>query len=169
MGEVFFQVLSVLFLIALGFGCGSWAERRHFSRLDQREANNGNFLITQLKSFPNYAAAASPPQLILAETVVASDYFKTFLANLRRLFGGEVRSFHSLLSRARREATQRVVEQARELGYDAICNLRIETADVGGSTGRGKAAMVAILASATAYHQQASVATPAQSFGTTSS
>lgn len=155
MGEFFFQFGIVIFLIVLGFTAGTIAERRHFRMLTRREQQNGSFLVTQLKSFPNAMPGKGDPQLIVAETVVASDYFKTFLANLRRLFGGEVRSFHSLLSRARREATQQVIELARERGYDAVCNLRIETADVGGSTGRGKAAMVAIIASATAYHQQA--------------
>ena len=163
MVELLFQLLPVLFLIALGFGCGSLAERRHISRLNRRERDNGDFLITQIKTFPNHAAGQAAPQMIIAETVIASDYFKTFLAGLRRLFGGEVRSFHSLLSRARREATQRVVEQARKMGYDAICNLRIETADIGGSTGRRRAAMVAILASATAYNQQTSDRSFAQS------
>ncbi len=154
MGELYLQIGVVLFLIALGFTAGSLAERGHLRRLDRREKSNGDFLITQLKSFPNAVPGRGDPQMIVAETVVASDYFKTFLASLRRLFGGEVRSFHSLLSRARREATQQVVEQAREQGYDAICNLRVETADVGGSTAGGRAAMVAIIASATAYHQQ---------------
>jgi len=155
MGGLLFQILIVLFLMALGYGFGSLAERRHFRRLDERESRNTGFLVTQLKSFPNCAPGAMAPQLIVAETVVASDYFKTFLAGLRGLFGGEVRSFHSLLARARREATQRVVEQARELGYDAVCNLRIETADIGGNASRKKkAAMVAIMVSATAYNQQ---------------
>ena len=154
MGELFFQIGIVLFLIVLGFSAGTLAERAHLRRLDRREEENGNFLITQLKSFPNAMPGGVEPQLVMAETVVASDYFKTFLAGLRRLFGGEVRSFHSLLARARREATQKVVERAKEQGCDAICNLRIETADIGGSTGRGRAAMVAIIASATAYRQQ---------------
>ncbi len=155
MSGLVIQLLFVLFLMGLGYGFGSLAERRHFRRLDERERNSSGFLITQLKSFPNCAPGAMAPQLIVAEAVIASDYFKTFLAGLRRLFGGEVRSFHSLLSRARREATQRVVEQAQELGYDAVCNLHIETADVGGKASRKKkAAMVAILASATAYHQK---------------
>ena len=149
------ELLFVLFLLALGWSAGSLAERRHFARLNKRERANGPFLITQIKSFPAHVPAESPPQMIVAEVVVASDYFKSFLEKLRGLFGGEVRSFHSLLSRARREATQRIVEQARSLGYNAICNLRIETADIGGNMGKKKgAAMVAILASATAYHYQ---------------
>ncbi len=154
MDSLLFQILIVLSLLALGFGFGTFAEKRHLRKLSERESRNRGFLITQLKSFPNSVPSATAPQLIVAEAVVASDYFKTFLAGLRGLFGGEVRSFHSLLARARREATQRIVEQAQELGYNAICNLRVETADIGGSTGRKKAAMVAILASATAYHQK---------------
>lgn len=146
-------LVTVLVLLITGYIFGTIAERRHFARLNLRESGNGTFLVSQIKSFPRHDPGSTPPQIVLAETVVASDYFKTFLAGLRRLFGGEVRSFHSLLERARRETTQRLVEQARELGYNAICNLRLETADVGGSTAsRKRAAMVAVLGSATAYH-----------------
>ncbi len=146
-------LLVPLMLIAVGFVCGRLAERKHLARLCQREADNREFLITQLKSFPARTVGSEPPQIVLAETVVSSDYFKTSVAKLRGLFGGEVRSFQSLLDRARRETTQRLVEQAQHLGYNAICNLRLERADVGGSTADKKAAaMVAILGSATAYH-----------------
>lgn len=153
------ELVIVLILLAGGYTFGTLAERKHLARLNSREAANGSFLVTQLKSFPAHASGSTSPQIVLAETVVASDYFKTFLASLRRLFGGEVRSFHSLLERARRETTQRLVEQAQELGYNAICNLRLETADVAGSTAsRKRAAMVAILGSATAYHYDAPTA-----------
>ncbi|MCA9230043.1 MAG: heavy metal-binding domain-containing protein [Planctomycetales bacterium] len=152
MGEFVFQIGFVVLMIGLGFVAGSIAESRHLAQLAERERRNGPFLVTQLKSFPAYSRTDLAPQMIVGEVVIASDYFKTFLASMRRIFGGEVRSFHSLMSRARREATQRIVEQARELGYNAICNLRIETADVGGSTSSKKgAAMVAVIASATAY------------------
>ncbi len=154
MDGLFVQLGLVLFLLALGWSAGTFFERRHLRNLQQRESENGLFLITQLKSFPAHVPGEVPPQLIMAEAVVASDYLKSFLAKLRGIFGGEVRSFHSLLNRARREATQRIVEQARESGYNAICNLRLETADIGGNMRKKGAAMVAILASATAYHYQ---------------
>jgi uncharacterized protein YbjQ (UPF0145 family) len=71
------------------------------------------------------------------------------------LFGGEMKSFHVLLQRARREATQRIIEHASHMGYNAICNLRLDSADLGGnSKGRG-AAIVCIFATATAYHFEA--------------
>lgn len=155
MYELIFQIAVVLFLLALGLIAGTVAERRHLAELLLREGDNGPFLVTQLKCFPAYAPNSQAPQLIVAEAAISSDYFRSFLASLRRLFGGEVKSFHTLLQRARREATQKVIEQARELGYNAICNLRLESADVGGNSKRGGAAFVCIIASATAYHFEA--------------
>jgi uncharacterized protein YbjQ (UPF0145 family) len=72
---------------------------------------------------------------------------------VRKIFGGEMKSYQSLLVRARREALQRVVEQARSMGYNAICNVRYDSTDIGGvSKRKNKVVMVTILASATAYH-----------------
>lgn len=149
------EIVIILILLVVGFTFGKLAEHKHMKSLGMREVDNGSFLVSQIKTYPQHAAGSGAPQIVVAETVVATDYFKSFLANLRRLFGGEVRSFHSLLVRARRETTQRLVERAREQGYNAICNVRLETADVGGSTASRKgAAMVAILGSATAYHSE---------------
>lgn len=157
MTELILQVGIVVFLLVLGLIAGTIAERKHLAELLLREQDNGPFLVTQLKSFPAYSGGPAP-QLIVAEAALSSDYFRSFLASLRRLFGGEVKSFHNLLQRARREATQRVIEQARQLGYNAICNLRLDAADIGGNTkGRG-AAIVCIIASATAYHFEAPTA-----------
>ena len=61
-------------------------------------------------------------------------------------------SCQTLLIRPRREALLRIVEAASQQGYNAVCNVRFETADVGGISTMRKVAMVAIVASATAYH-----------------
>jgi len=142
-------------LLVLGLFAGGHAERQHLQALRQREAATREILLTQIKSFPGFAPGPQSPRIIYAEVVIASDYLKTFLAGLRNFFGGEVRSFQTMLVRARREATLRILEQARQQGFNAVCNLRLETADVGGNAStRGKKGMVmaAILASATAYH-----------------
>lgn len=153
MNDLLFEVGFVLFLIGLGWVVGTISERRHLADLAEREFANGEFLVTQLKSFPAYAPSDLAPRLIVGETVIATDYFKSFMASIGRLFGGEIRSYRSLLERARRESTQRIIDEARQLGYNAICNLRLETADVGGNSSTKKGvAVVCILASATAYH-----------------
>ncbi|MFV2069095.1 MAG: YbjQ family protein [Pirellulales bacterium] len=97
--------------------------------------------------------------LVQGNTVRAKHAGRDIAASFKNLVGGELKSYESMLDRARREATLRILEQAREAGYNALCNLRLETADVGGNTSPtnnrgGKAAMATILASATAYHAQ---------------
>ena len=66
-----------------------------------------------------------------------------------------------LLERARREAVLRIQEEAKELGYDAVCNIRLETADVGGrgSNNKNKIVMASILASGTAYYAASTAST----------
>ncbi len=144
---------TFLFLTALGFFVGGYLERRHVRSLDEREGGNAGFLITQLKSYPSAVAGGSPPTMLCGEAVISSDYLKTFMAKMRRIFGGEIKSYQSLLIRARREALQRLVETARAAGYNAVCNVRYVSTDISGaSKRRSKVVMVTILASGTAYH-----------------
>lgn len=138
----------------IGIIGGRINEYRHLRKLNQREAQNCDFIVTQLKSFPALQTGESPPKILFAETVIASDYLKTFLASIRGIWGGEVSSYQRMLDRARRETLLRLIDSAREQGFNAICNVRLETADVGGgTTTRGKKAipMAAILGSATGY------------------
>jgi len=141
-----------LSLILIGWGSGRLAERRHFRRLERRERALAHLLITDIRTFTPAAAPERHATLVTAEVIIATDYFKSFLAGLRKILGGELRTYQTLISRARREALVRLQVQAREKGYTALCNLRLNTADIGGTTGRNRGAvMVGVLASATAY------------------
>ena len=145
-------------LLALGLFAGGYAERRHIRSLRRREAATRDMLVTQIKSFPGHVPGTNSPQVICAEVGIASDYLKTFLASIRGFFGGGVGSYLTMLDRARREATQRILEQARRQAYNAVCNLRLETADIGGNSvtqGKKRMVMAAILASGTAYNAEA--------------
>lgn len=141
-----------LFLILLGLFVGGWNERRHFEKLKGREQQTSDIFVTQIKTYPSAIPENAQPRMVIAEVVIAADYLKSFLAKLRNIFGGEVKSFFSLMDRARREALVRILEQAQQHGYNAVCNVRIQTADIGGNSTKRKAAMVAIIASGTAYH-----------------
>jgi uncharacterized protein YbjQ (UPF0145 family) len=151
--DFYIEFAILVGLLALGLLAGGYAERKHFRELAAREATNGDFLITQLKTFPGVRVGVTAPTIVYGEVVIASDYLKSFLSRLRKIFGSELRSYNSLLVRARREVLQQLVERARENGYDAICNVRLDTVDVAGTSKRRGAAMVAMLASATAYHR----------------
>ncbi len=68
--------------------------------------------------------------------MIGSDYFKTFAMALRAFFGGEMRSMQTLMSRARREATLRMLEKADILGASMVYNIRLETSTIGRGKGR---------------------------------
>lgn len=153
--ELLFYLGFFVFMLTLGFFVGGYTERSHFRRLEEREAANQGFIVTQIKSFPGGASSELPPQVFLSECVIASDYLKTFLSSIRKFFGGELKSYHTLLERARRESLLRIIEQAKAAGYDTVCNLRYETADIGGATNPQKGVVtVAMLATATAYKRK---------------
>ena len=153
-GGLICSAVIFAFLLSLGLFVGAVIERNHFHNLADREQQLQDMLVTQLKSFPEHTIGEPHPTMLVSEVVISSDYLKSFLGALRNIFGGEVRSFQTLLERARREAVLRIQEQARQLGYNAVCNLRLETADIAGrgSNQKNKIVLVAILASGTAYH-----------------
>ena len=141
-------------LLGLGFFVGGFNERRHFAHIALREANHGDMLVTQTKNFPLGVAIETAPTMVTGEVVIATDYLKNYFAKWRNIFGGRVRSYQSLLERARREAILRMLDEASARGLNALCNVRLETADVGGNTAQRKVAMVAIIASGTAYYAE---------------
>lgn len=146
----------VVFLFMIGLGLlGFVRERMHFSNLQRREEETADVLVTQLKSFPNAITGGLPPKMIVVEVVIATDYLKNFIGGIRKIFGGRIGTYSAIMERARREALLRIVEQAREQGYNAVCNVRIQTADVGGSTMAQRAVMGAVIATGTAYLAQA--------------
>lgn len=152
--EILIPILLFLVpIVVFGLIIGRTVEKRHFRKLDEREAAISDMLVTQLKSFPNAAPSGQPPTLMLAEAVIGSDYLKSWFAKWRNMFGGEIRSYQTLQERGKREVILRLAESARAQGYNAICNVRVSPADVGGNTTAQKKQMpmAAVIASATAY------------------
>jgi uncharacterized protein YbjQ (UPF0145 family) len=146
-----FQVGLPLFLLLLAWFTGRYAERRHYRSLKNREQEMADMLVTDLKTFPGDVDASRGGELVQGQAVIATDYLKSFLAGLRNIFGGEVKSYETLLQRARREAILRMMAQARGRGYNAVCNIRLTMSDIGGMAGAKGAAMVEVLAWGTAY------------------
>lgn len=124
------NLISFAILLVIGFGFGQVNERRHYRSIKKREE--------QLSGLPAIASRHPPVDrqyqqyLVSGNVVVASDYFKSFLASLVNLFGGRVKSFESLLDRGRREALLRLKEQAMQQRATAVFNVKYETVRVGG-------------------------------------
>jgi len=139
-------------MVPIGFLFGHIAERRHLRSLEERERRFAGLPVTDLKSFPGLAVGGPTPQIFFGEVCIASDYYKTFAGGLRNFFGGEMKSYRSLMTRARREAVLRIIEQAAAAGFNAVGNVRLETADITGSAVQAKRGVsVTVLATATAY------------------
>lgn len=149
------MLLWGLLVFFCGWFLGHRHEQDHRRDLDRREAAAAGVLVTSLKTFPGACPGAAQPQLVTGEVVIGSDTMKNWLARWQGFFGGEMKGYASMQSRARREARLRVIEQALAAGHNAVGNLRLEGADILGAThaprGKRRAAAVAVLASGTAY------------------
>ncbi len=132
-----FDMIMFLTLMVIGYGMGTWAEKRHYRSIEQREKELIKLaVVTAEGSFPDGKVADST--LVSGSVVISIDYFKRLLAILRNIFGGRVKSYESLVDRARREAILRMKEQAKEQGAGMIINMRLETATIGRSANKKK-------------------------------
>ncbi|QKK01955.1 MAG: YbjQ family protein [Pseudomonadota bacterium] len=68
--------------------------------------------------------------MVRGNTVRAKHIGKDILAVLRNLVGGELNEYTDMLTEARNEAINRMVEQARSLDADAVVGVRLVTAQV---------------------------------------
>ncbi len=143
------DIFIFLALMLLGYGFGRYAEHRHYaSIIDREEKYRQKILLIQTR-FPPESDHRQDSQLVTGSVVISVDYFKRFLAALRSFFGGRVKSYESLVDRARREAILRMQENALKLGADKVINLKMETASI--SKGRKqKIGSIEVLAYGTA-------------------
>lgn len=150
--QTVFEILSFLVLLAVGYGFGSLAERRHYKSIRAQEV--------EFNTIPAIASRFPPvdktyqQQLVVGSVVIASDYFKSFLAGLVNFFGGAVVSYEALLDRGRREALLRMKKQAKALGAEYVFNIKYETTSVGS----GRLASIEVLAYGTALTPEGIVA-----------
>jgi uncharacterized protein YbjQ (UPF0145 family) len=68
--------------------------------------------------------------LVQGSTVRAKHVGKDLLASLKNIVGGELKSYTHLLLEARKEATERMVEQAESVGANAVLNVRFSTSSI---------------------------------------
>jgi len=146
--QFFMQLFIPLSLVLVCFLIGKGIELHHFKTLAEREQRLSNIIVTNLKTIPPQYANAQPI-LVMGSAVIATDYFKVFAAGLRKFFGGEIKSYVTLMERARREAMVRLLEQAAQQGATAVWNIRYETSTTHGQH-RKKPGGVEVLAYGTA-------------------
>ena len=68
--------------------------------------------------------------LVQGNTIRAKHVGRDIAASLKNLVGGELTGYTELLTEARRQAVERMMAQAEQLGADAIVNVRFTTSAV---------------------------------------
>ena len=68
--------------------------------------------------------------LVQGSTVRAKHVGRDLMAGLKNVFGGELAGYTELLQESREEAVNRMVEQAKATGANAILNIRFSTSTI---------------------------------------
>lgn len=120
-----------LALLLLGLIVGRILEKRHYASIRLREKKLAGVLVFSTR-WPPEVTASQRTTLVCGSVVISSDHFKTFVAGLRNIFGGNVRGYETLMERARREAVLRLKEEAHRQGAKLVIGLRFETSQIAG-------------------------------------
>jgi uncharacterized protein YbjQ (UPF0145 family) len=65
--------------------------------------------------------------VVFGNTVRSKHLGKDVMSGLKSLVGGELQEYTEMLSEARTEATNRMINEAQKLGADAVVNVRFTT------------------------------------------
>lgn len=68
--------------------------------------------------------------VVFGNTVRAKHIGSDIAAGLKNIVGGELKGYSDLLSQARRESYDRMVEEAGKMGADAVVNVRFTTSQL---------------------------------------
>ena len=68
--------------------------------------------------------------LVQGSTIRAKHVGRDIMASLKNIIGGELTGYTELLVEARKQAIERMIAQAEELGANAIVNVRFSTSSV---------------------------------------
>ena len=138
--EILFQFAHVIIffvLLTTGYVIGTIAEKRHYKSIIERERRTLKMQVMTAEPSLNDDKVKAV-FMVNGSAVISIDYFKRLLAQLRNVFGGRVKSYESLIDRARREAILRMKEEALKKGAKVIFNLRLETSTIGQNANQKK-------------------------------
>ena len=68
--------------------------------------------------------------LVKGTVVYSKNFGKDFMAGMKTLVGGEIEGYTEMLNTARQIAVKRMVEEAEQMGADAIVNMRYGSSSV---------------------------------------
>jgi uncharacterized protein YbjQ (UPF0145 family) len=86
-------------------------------------------IVVNTETIPGFDIVAVKG-LVQGNTIRAKHLGRDITASLKNLVGGELTQYTELLTESRRQAVERMIQQAHELGADAIVNVRFTTSSI---------------------------------------
>ena len=68
--------------------------------------------------------------MVNGNTVRAKHVGRDFMAGIKNVFGGELKGYTELLQESREESIQRMSDQAKAIGANAVINIRFSTSSI---------------------------------------
>ena len=122
--DVLIGLIFTAILLIIAFFVGNRNEKKHYASILEREEALHNIMVVPLKRPPENFVTQD---LVRGSVVISSNYFTRMLASFRNFFGGNIRSYETLLDRARREAILRMKAEAEAIGADIVFNMKFDT------------------------------------------
>lgn len=89
----------------------------------------GVFIVTNIETVPG-REIVEHFGLVAGSTIRAKHLGRDIMAGLKNLVGGELKGYTELLQDSRKQAMDRMKEEARKLGANAVVNVRFSTSAV---------------------------------------
>ena len=86
-------------------------------------------IVVNTETLPGYTVR-EVKGLVQGNTIRAKHLGRDVVAGLKNLVGGELRGYTELLIEARRQALERMLAQAEQLGANAVVNVRFTTSAI---------------------------------------
>ena len=96
---------------------------------NQSSSGKSKIIITTLEGVPG-KEVMEHYGLVQGSTIRAKHVGRDIMAGFKNLIGGELKGYTELLQEARKEAIDRMLEQANFVGANAIVNVRFATSSV---------------------------------------
>ena len=94
-----------------------------------RSYDSSKLLLSNTEFIPGYSVIRHLG-LVSGSTVRAKHLGRDMMAGLKNLVGGELTGYTELLNESRQEALDRMQQQARSIGANAVVNIRFSTSNI---------------------------------------
>jgi uncharacterized protein YbjQ (UPF0145 family) len=128
---VLYVVLSLLVpllpWLVSGIGTAVYQPKKKQELLQREQAFAKTSDVLSTLSKPLSGKEVKEYQVLMTNVVMSPSWIQILVGGILSLFGGEINVFTKVVDWSRREAQQRLREQAAAGGYDEVINVRMET------------------------------------------